>query len=149
MLAGAAFHCPVCNRMVRPLPGEMTRDGFPVRWLTPEEARAVAVVAHFRRAHTAYDDVRRDRELVMRHYLTPEEEAHMENIEEQLGRHYYSRPGVLSEMMAIDEMFWRLASERMKRAYTEEAIARAREEGLLPQDFTIERYEVMARPLRP
>ena len=124
MLAGAAFHCPVCNRMVRPLPGEMTRDGFPVRWLTPEEARAVAVVTHFRRAHTAYDDVRRDRELVMRHYLTPEEEAHMENIEEQLGRHYYTHPGVLSEMMAIDEMFWRLASERMKRAYTEEAIAR-------------------------
>ncbi|MFP3137638.1 MAG: hypothetical protein RXP91_05950 [Nitrososphaeria archaeon] len=39
MLAGAAFHCPVCNRMVRPLPGEMTWDGFPVRWLTPEEAR--------------------------------------------------------------------------------------------------------------
>jgi len=41
------------------------------------------------------------------------------------------------------------ALERAERAFVEEAITRAREEGLLPPDYTAGRYEAIAGSLRP
>jgi len=151
VVAGAAFHCPICGRAVRPLRGSITRGALLGGGLTPEEARAVAVVTHFRHLHTAYDDVRRDREFVARRYLTPEERERAARLEAWLDRNRH-RPlfafAAPEELLELDEL-WERAYERMKRAYTEEAIARAREEGLLPGGFTIERYDAIAGPLRP
>jgi len=151
VVAGAAFHCPICGRAVRPLRGSATRGALLGGGLTPEEARAVAVVTHFRHLHTAYDDVRRDREFVARRYLTPEERERATRLEAWLERNRH-RPlfafAAPDELLELDELLER-AHERMKRAYTEEAIARAREAGLLPGDFTVERYDEIAGPLRP
>jgi hypothetical protein len=151
VVAGAAFHCPICGRTVRPLRGSTTRRALLGGWLTPEEARAVAVVTHFRHLHTAYDYVRRDRELVMRRYLTPEEGERAARLEEWLERNRELLPFapiIPGQLLELNEL-WERAYERMKRAYTEEAIARAREAGLLPGDFTVERYDEIAGPLRP
>jgi len=151
VVAGAAFHCPICGRAVRPLRGSMTRGALLGGGLTPEEARAVAVVTHFRHLHTAYDDVRRDREFVMRRYLMPEEGERAARLEEWLTRNrdwLPLAPTIPGQLVELNEL-WERAYERLKRAYTEEAIARAREAGLLPEDFTAERYDAIAGPLRP
>jgi hypothetical protein len=105
-------------------------------------------VTHFRHLHTAYDDVRRDQGLVMHRYLSLEEGTRAVRIRELLERGHL-RLRTLLDMEEELGALLNVAFERMKRAYTEEAIARAREEGLLPQDFTIERYEAIAGPLRP
>jgi len=148
IVAGAAFHCPICGRTIRPLRDSITRSALLGGGLTPEEARTVAVVTHFRHLHTAYDDVRRDQGLVMHRYLSLEEGTRAVRIRELLERGHL-RLRMLLDMEEELGALLNVAFERMKRAYTEEAIARAREEGLLPQDFTIERYEAIAGPLRP
>ncbi len=151
IIASAAFHCPICNRTIRPLRGSVTRGALLGGRLTPEEARAVVVVTHFRHLHTAYDDIRRDRELVMRRYLTPEEGERAARLEKWVERNREwlpLAPTIPGQLVELNEL-WERAHERMKRAYTEEAIARAREAGLLPEDFTIERYDAIAGPLRP
>ncbi|MFP3310178.1 MAG: hypothetical protein RXO27_05220 [Acidilobus sp.] len=55
----ASFYCPLCQRKVRPLRTSYARDALLYGMISPEEAKIVAIVTHFRHVHTDYDEQRR------------------------------------------------------------------------------------------
>jgi len=140
--------CPVCGGAIRPTRGPAARAWRGAAAPAPGEARAAAVVSHFLHLHTAYDDVRQDQWFVMHHYLTLEEGARAMQLEDLLKGGGLSRHEERDLVVELNELWYR-ALARMERAFVEEAIARAKEAGLLPEDYTTGRYYAVARPLRP
>jgi len=51
-----AFFCPRCGAEVKPPRGSKALESAVRGRLTPEEARRLVVIAHYRHAHTAYED---------------------------------------------------------------------------------------------
>jgi len=140
--------CPVCGGTIRPTRGPAARAWRGAAAPAPGEARAAAVVSHFLHLHTAYDDVRQDQWFVMHHYLTLEEGARAMQLEDLLKGGGLSRHEERDLVVELNELWYR-ALARMERAFVEEAIARAKEAGLLPEDYTTGRYYAVARTLRP
>jgi uncharacterized protein (DUF433 family) len=142
-----AFLCPICNWKIEPLRDSLTRKAFMRGDVTAEEARIVAVVTHFRHAHTSYDRVRSDAKKLAR-YLKPEEGERMVQALERylrLKRRSSQRAREEREYL-LEEFRWLKAKalEKAKRESTEIAIMRAKEAGLLPPDMTYERYAEIA-----
>ena len=143
-----AVRCPLCGAAIRPTRGRVARAWRARAALTPTEARAAAVVSHFLRLHTAYYDVRQDQRLVMQHYLTLEEGTRAAQLWSLLRG---GGPGRREKRDAVTELneLWYRALARAERAFVEEAIESARKAGLLPEDYTAERYYAVVRALRP
>jgi len=140
--------CPVCGGTIRPTRGPAARARRGAAAPAPGEARAAAVVSHFLHLHTAYDDVRQDQWFVMHRYLTLEEgerAVQLGNLLKGGGLNRHEERDLVAEFNEL----WYRALARAERAFVEEAIARAKEAGLLPPDYTAGRYYAVARPLRP
>jgi len=144
MLEIASFECPLCSMKTMPLKGSLTRKALYQGQLTPEEARIVAVVTHFRHAHTEYDHARQNLERLAS-FLRPEEgEMLLQALNRylRLKRRRGRRAREEREFLLEDFRWLRAkALEKAKRAYTKEAIEKAKRYGLLPQDLTLEQYE--------
>jgi hypothetical protein len=138
--AKAKFSCPLCGKEIRPRRDALAREGLLAGWLTHEEAKIIAIVAHFRHAHTDYDKVRNSDDglrvyMTGREYydfkssLKAYEEAKSEG-DRDLAEFY------LDEVRGLKDR----AIERMKGEFTRRAIELAKQHNLFPPDFTPEKY---------
>lgn len=104
-----AFFCPRCRTEVKPPRGSKALESAVRGQLTPEEARRLVVIAHYRHAHTAYED-----DMYSSKWL---------------------REGECRGDDGFDyECVATVASERAKRHYTKIAAELARMDGLLPAE---------------
>jgi len=97
-------------------------------------------VTHFRHAHTNYDKARNSDDG-LRTYMTEKEYHNFKNSLEAYEEAKGEGDRVLAESH-LDEIrsLKKRAIERMKRGFTRQAIELAKQHGLLPPDFTPEKY---------
>jgi hypothetical protein len=148
LLEAASTTCPLCGRTVRPRKRTLTRRALYEGRVTVEEARIVAVVTHFRHAHTDYDRVRRD-PSALANFLEPREGGLMfGSLKAYLSlRELSSRKAQREAEKALARYreLKQKAVESAKRVFTGEAIEKAKQRGLLPQDLTLEEYARIAK----
>jgi hypothetical protein len=148
LLEAASTTCPLCGRTVRPRKRTLTRKALYEGRVTAEEARIVAVVTHFRHVHTDYDRVRRDLSALA-NFLEPSERGLMlGSLKTYLRLKGRGSRRAWREARKALRRYRELkqkAVENAKRVFTGEAIEKAKQRGLLPQDLTLEEYSKIAK----
>ena len=128
-----AFLCPRCGREVRPLVGSKAFEAAYRGELSPEEAKKLVVIAHYRHAHTDYDRARLD----IDRWLEPGDVKRFGSfkglIEAYYGRVDDMDPEEREEWIGEIRRLKDLAAERARRHYNEIAAKMAQEDGLLPR----------------
>ena len=133
-----AFLCPRCGREVRPLVDSEAFEAAYRGELSPEEARRLVVIAHYRHAHTDYDAARLD----VDRWLEPGDVKQFGSFK-GLIEAYYERvddmdPEEREEWIDEIRRLKNLAAERARRHYNEIAVKMAQEDGLLPRSAPAE-----------
>jgi hypothetical protein len=143
LLEAASATCTLCGRTIRPRKRTLTRRALYEGRVTVEEARIVAVVTHFRHAHTDYDRVRRD-PSTLADFLEPGERGLIKgSLKMYLRLKERDSRRARREAKKALARYWELkqkAVDNAKRVFTGEAIEKAKQHGLLPQDLTLEKY---------
>jgi len=127
-----SFLCPRCGREVRPLAGSEAFEAAYRGELSPDEARRLVVVSHYRHNHTDYDKARLD----IDRWLEPGDVGEFGSFKGLIDA-YYERvddmdPEEREEWIEEIRRLKGLAAERARRYYNGIAVKMAQEDGLLP-----------------
>jgi len=116
-----AFWCPRCGEYVRPLRDSTMFEAYYVKAASEEEAKRTLMIAHYRHAHTEYENaVGRIRETRYRRYKQLREEG----CDFELAWEF-----VNNELGSLEREVGRL-----REVYTKEAVELLKADGLLPEE---------------